>query len=416
MKEVLIKKTNNSLNVYECTKVPHLAMTPPKVWCTWDKYSTNIMEDDVKSIADYIVSSGLKEIGVEYVQIDAGWQYMLADANDYFEKNQDGSYSRHSDGTVVRNTDGVIVPDATKFPNGMKAVADYVHSLGLKIGIYQSPGPLDCMRAMGSMGFEEIDAQTFADWEYDMLKYDICTYPDYSNPAPAYFKMAKALQNSGRDILYYLCIFKLGNCWKWVSKAGHYCRMTLDRNGYWDGHAPGMPLNPNALEAYEIGYQYVSYNRPNGWMDIDNIIVDTEDSMKNPIELQSQLALYSFLNVPITFEGRVTDITSERLNKIKNSYLFAIDNDSTTCVKRVVHTNDLDILVKELNNGVAFMILNKSSNNYSYSGNLLEYLSVYTGNGYKMYDALDDGNVVGDLGDTVSITLTPHKSCVYIIK
>lgn len=144
------------LSLYEmqAQKPAGIAVTPPMGWNSWNCFRENVDEEKIRSIADAMVSSGMKDAGYEYIVIDDGWM------------------------TKERDSNGHIIVNHEKFPNGIKAVADYIHSLGLKFGIYSAPGCLTCQKLMGSLGHEQIDADDYAAWGVDYLKYDHCNYPN----------------------------------------------------------------------------------------------------------------------------------------------------------------------------------------------------------------------------------------------
>ena len=154
---------------------------PPMGWMTWNLFQDKINEDLIKEMADAMVRNGYRDAGYEYIFIDDCWQ---------------GGRDSHNN----------IIPDPVKFPSGMKALADYVHARGLKLGIYSDAAQLTCAGYTGSYGFEEQDARTFASWGIDYLKYDYCNAPaDSAEAHRRYYAMAQALKNSGRDIKLGIC-------------------------------------------------------------------------------------------------------------------------------------------------------------------------------------------------------------------
>jgi alpha-galactosidase len=148
-----------------------LASTPPMGWNSWNKFSCNVSESLIRETADAIVSSGMKDAGYRYVVIDDCWQ-------------------------VSRGPDGRIVPDAERFPSGMKALADYIHSKGLRFGIYSDAGTQTCGKRPGSKGHEETDAKTYAEWGVDYLKYDWCN-TEGMDARDAYSRMSRHLRATG---------------------------------------------------------------------------------------------------------------------------------------------------------------------------------------------------------------------------
>jgi len=180
---------------------------PPMGWNSWNTFGYDISEDLVREIADVMVRDGYRDAGYEYLVIDDCWQ------------------------EPVRGADGRLVPDRKKFPNGMKPVADYVHSKGLKFGIYSCAGVLTCEGFPGSYEHEFTDAAAFAEWGVDFLKYDYCFHPSGFDPATLYRRMGTALANCGRDILFSACSWGADETRKWVKSTGaHMWRATGDLN------------------------------------------------------------------------------------------------------------------------------------------------------------------------------------------
>ena len=173
-----------------------LAATPPMGWMSWNYFADNINEKELREMADAMVSSGMLEAGYKYLFIDDGWQ----------------------GGRDNRNN---IVADPDKFPSGIKALADYVHSKGLKLGIYSDAAQLTCAGYTASLNFEEQDAKTFAAWAVDYLKYDYCGAPaDSATAVKRYKKMGDALRRSGRDIAFGICEWGDRKPWHWAANAG----------------------------------------------------------------------------------------------------------------------------------------------------------------------------------------------------
>src|ERR1035437_6939042 len=156
-----------------------LARTPPMGWNSWNKFACNVTEDAVRSVADAMVKSGMKDAGYQYIVIDDCWQ-------------------------ISRDPDGNILADPKRFPSGIKALADYVHSKGLKFGIYSDAGKKTCGGRPGSRGYEFQDARQYAAWEVDYLKYDWC-YTGSQNAKAAYITMRDALKLAGRPIVFSIC-------------------------------------------------------------------------------------------------------------------------------------------------------------------------------------------------------------------
>lgn len=184
-----------------------LAKTPPMGWNSWNTFGADISEKLILETADAMVEKGYRDAGYEYLVIDDCWSLKERDA------------------------EGRLVPDPEKFPHGMKYVADYVHSKGLKFGMYSCAGLRTCAGYPSSYDHEYVDAQTFADWGVDFLKYDFCNFPATGNCKARYHRMSMALKATGRDILFSACNWGQQEPWKWMASIGaHMYRSTWDIN------------------------------------------------------------------------------------------------------------------------------------------------------------------------------------------
>ena len=179
-----------------------LARTPPMGWNSWNKFACNVTEDAVRSVADAMVKSGMKDAGYQYIVIDDCWQ-------------------------VARDAEGNIQADPRKFPAGIKALADYIHSLGLKFGIYSDAGRKTCGGRPGSRGYEFQDARAYAKWGVEYLKYDWCS-TDGQTTQESYTLMRDALQLAGRPIVFSICEWGNSKPWTWAPAVGNLWRTTTD--------------------------------------------------------------------------------------------------------------------------------------------------------------------------------------------
>ena len=250
---------------------PVLAATPPMGWNSWNHFAEKVDDATVRAQADALVSSGMRDAGYLYVNIDDTWE-------------------------GERDAAGVIHPNA-KFPD-MKALADYVHSKGLKLGIYSSPGPKTCAGYAGSYGHEEQDAQTYAAWGIDYLKYDLCTLGEQLEkvePAEArrimraaYDKMHQALLKTGRPLVYSLCEYGYDSVWRWgASVGGNSWRTTGD-------------IADNYARMAEIGFGQAglaSFAAPGHWNDPDMLEVGN-GGMTIP-EYRAHFSLWALLAAPL---------------------------------------------------------------------------------------------------------------------
>lgn len=202
---MFVQKPNLLLGRTKRRKFMPLAQLPPMGWNSWNTFGWQINEQLILEMADLMASQGYREAGYEYLVIDDCWSLR------------------------ERGKDGRIVPDPEKFPHGMKAVADYVHSKGLKFGMYSCAGVRTCAGYPGSYDHEFVDAQTFADWGVDFLKYDFCNFPQSGNCKARYLTMSMALKATGREILFSACNWGMEEPGEWMRAIGaHMYRSTGD--------------------------------------------------------------------------------------------------------------------------------------------------------------------------------------------
>ena len=294
-----------------------LAKTPPMGWNSWNKFQTHIDDATVRSIADAIVSSGMKDAGYRYIIIDDGWQ---------------GS----------RNTDGALSPNPN-FPD-MKALVDYVHSQGLMIGIYSSPGPRTCGGFEGSYGHERQDAKIFADWRMDYLKYDWCSasriWKDTDMQA-AYQEMGDALEKTGRPIVYALCQYGRAGVERWGAKVGaNLWRTTMDIRDRYDSMA-------------SIGFsqsELASFAGPGHWNDPD--MLEIGNGGMSADEYRTHFSLWAMISAPLIAGNDIRNMNPGISAILLNKEVIAIDQDPLgTGGKRVSSTGDIEIWWKALASG-----------------------------------------------------------------
>jgi alpha-galactosidase len=280
-----------------------LAATPPMGWNSWNHFAEKVTDADVRAAADALVSSGMRDAGYIYVNIDDTWQ-------------------------GKRDANGVIHPNE-KFPD-MKALADYVHSKGLKLGIYSSPGPQTCARYEGSYGHEEQDAKTYAEWGIDYLKYDLCSFiqimkqeagDEHSEKAfeiqkAAYEKMHKALLATGRPIVFSLCQYGWNDVWKWGPEVGgNLWRTTGD-------------ISDHYSRMEEIGFSQAGlskYAAPGHWNDPDMLEVGN-GGMTND-EYRQHMTLWVILAAPLLAGNDLSKMSPETLAILTNKEVIAVDQD-----------------------------------------------------------------------------------------
>lgn len=268
-----------------------LAATPPMGWNSWNHFADRVDDATIRATADALVSTGLRDAGYIYLNIDDTW-------------------------AGKRDASGVMHPNE-KFPD-MKALADYVHSKGLKLGIYSGPGPKTCAGYEGSLGHEEQDAQTYAQWGIDYLKYDWCQQPpqrveDMKN---AYIKMHDALVKTGRPIVLSLCQYGWHKVWEWgPSVGGNLWRTTGDITDRYNSMAE-IGFNQNGLETFA---------GPGHWNDPD--MLEVGNGGMNEDEYRTHFSLWAMLAAPLIMGNDLTRMTPYTIEILTNREVIAVDQD-----------------------------------------------------------------------------------------
>jgi alpha-galactosidase len=347
-----------------------IALTPPMGWNSWNCFASAVTEERVKSAADAMVKSGL---------INHGWTYINVD--DYWQNNRNSK-----DPTLqgqFRDTNGIIVPNS-RFPD-MKGMADYIHNLGLKAGLYSSPGPWTCGGCTGSFQHEEQDAQTYAAWGFDYLKYDWCTYNDIADgrdlnakdiplwngiaspPEGAIYPfrvMGKFLREQKRDIVFSLCQYGMANVGKWGGQVGgNSWRITDDIEDQWGEARHGWQSGGGGAGGgvATIGFnqdKLAPFSKPGNWNDPDMLVVGRlgwgklHPSRLTPDEQYSHISLWCMLSAPLLIGCDMTKFDDFTLNLLSNDEVLALDQDAlgkqATCV---VTNGDVRVYEKELEDG-----------------------------------------------------------------
>jgi alpha-galactosidase len=281
-------------------KFPDLAQTPPMGWNSWNTFGCNIDENLIRQTTDAMVSSGMRDAGYVYVNIDDCW---------------------HGE----RDANGFIQPDPRRFPAGMKALADYVHSRGMKIGIYSDAGATTCGGHPGSQGHEYQDALQYARWGIDLLKYDWCATEDRT-PAEAYRTMARALRAAGRPMVFSICEWGDNKPWLWAQPLGHLWRTTGDITNCWDcvvSHGSWESHGVMAILDKQAGLR--KYAGPGHWNDPDMMEVGNLPSVN---EDRAHFAMWAMLAAPLIAGNDVRTMTAATRAILTNRDVIAIDQDS----------------------------------------------------------------------------------------
>jgi len=326
-----------------------LALTPPMGWNHWYTWYHKITDQVVRRAADAMIASGMADFGYQYVSIDDCWMIKPGDPDPVL-------------GGEPRDADGAIRPNA-RFPD-MKALTDYIHGKGLKAGIYTSPGPLTCQKYTGSYQHEVIDARRFAQWGFDFLKYDWCSYGGvatgeglarYQRP---YRLMGEILKRQDRDIVFNLCQYGQGEVWKWGGEVGGHCWRTTGDLGLAKGsRLPGF---------YQIGLanaKHFEYAAPGRWNDPDYLMIGCVGSPRRkgdapqptsltPNEQYSYMSLWCLMAAPLFFSGDMTRLDAFTLNVLCNAEVLDVDQDVLGKQGRLIRQNDNElIMAKPLEDG-----------------------------------------------------------------
>lgn len=377
--------------------------TPPMGWMTWNQFGVNINEQIIRETADAMVATGMVDAGYDYIIIDDGWQ----------------------GGRDNRNN---IIPDPQKFPSGMKALADYVHSKGIKLGIYSDAAPLTCAGYTASLGFETQDARTFAQWDIDYLKYDYCGAPDDQLVARARYKaMADALRKSGRAIYFAACEWGAHQPWLWASQIGAgLWRTTYDVRDMWrDVNGKGglgiLDIIRQNLDLYPFA------GAGKGWNDMDMLVTglygksgpsaDLGGTGCTEEEYRTQISFHALMCSPMIATCDVRTIDDRSLAMLLNSDIIAISQDrlgvqaqpsSKLCLQG---EGDWIAVVKPLSDGsVAIGILNAGDSAAECSYNL----TMHTGNNKNVVKDVWSGQTT-KLGQKWKGSVAPHQTKVLIV-
>jgi len=310
-----------------------LAQTPPMGWNSWNKFACNVSEDLIKSVADAIASNGMREAGYQYVVIDDCWQ-------------------------VSRDENGFIVADPQRFPSGIKALADHVHSKGLKFGIYSDAGARTCAGRPGSQGHEYQDALQYARWGVDYLKYDWCN-TGTRNAEEAYSTMSRALLATGRPIVFSLCEWGTAKPWLWGKGIGNLWRNTGDISDKWSSKKKwpdGSCCEYGMVDILDQQVGLAAFAGPGHWNDPDMMEVGN-GGMTIP-EYRAHFSFWALLAAPLIAGNNVRSMSPEIKEILTNLEVIAVNQDKLGREgERVKKNGDLEVWAKTLADGSRAVIL-----------------------------------------------------------
>jgi alpha-galactosidase len=319
-------------------KIENLALTPPMGWNSWNKFHCDINESLIRETADAMASNGMKAAGYQYVNIDDCWH-----------------------GT--RDSLGFIRPDPDRFPSGMKALADYVHSKGLKLGIYSDAGSKTCAKRPGSRGYENQDAETYARWGVDYLKYDWCN-TDSLNAVGAYMTMHDALLRTGRPIVFSICEWGSNKPWLWAPAVGNLWRTTEDIHACFDcllehDTDRGVWVQWGVMPIMERQALLRAYAGPGHWNDPDMLEVGNGMTIS---EDRAHFTMWAMLAAPLISGNDLRHMLPETAAILTNRGAIAVDQDSLGVEGLHYRTTDsVEVWFKPLSHdGWAMVLLNRA--------------------------------------------------------
>ena len=373
-----------------------LCLTPAMGWNSWNVFTKTLDEKMVIEMTDAMVKTGMRDLGYQYINMDDFW---------------------HAD---TRDSLGRPVPDPKKFPHGMKYLSDYVHSKGLKLGIYSCAGNMTCGRRFGGYTYEEIDAKAYADWGIDLLKYDYCYAPPTTKTAFArYSKMGSALKHSSRSIVFSICEWGFRHPWKWAQKAdGSYWRVSPDIMDSWRFPSLWVFSMKAILNREEHLWKYAG---PGHWNDPDMLIVGNygkglATSMggiykgMTDNEYQTHFSLWCMFSAPLLASNDLRSMNEATATILTNPEMLAINQDILGEQARPVYKMaGIRVYLKHLSNcSISVAVLNASGANKTFDlkASLLGLKDARTA--HDVWKHTD----IGTLKDKLALTIQSHQTIV----
>ncbi len=414
-------KAVNNIGTFESTltiKIGNLlALTPPMGWNSWNTFTDQISDSLVRQIADSMVTTGMRDLGYQYINIDDFWQLAERDKN------------------------GKIQVNKQKFPNGIKAVADYVHSKGLKLGVYSDAAELTCGGVAGSYGYEVSDANDFASWGVDLLKYDYCYAPSPRDTAiDRYSRMAKALRNTNRSIVFSVCewggrrveldgkIFvdtdnkDTRKPQEWAAQiGGNYWRTTCDIRNIWNADKYSIGIN-SIMQILDLNAPLAEYAGPGHWNDPDILVVGVLPIASSPVfpkgfkgctdvEYRSHMSLWCLMTAPLLAGNDIRNMLKPTRDILLNPEIIAINQDALgKQAKRIRDDGMEEVFAKPMADGSwAVGLLNR---NDSIDKSIRISWKEIGIEGKKQVRDVWEQNVLGQFSDSFETIVKPHQCFV----
>ncbi|GAB2831524.1 ricin-type beta-trefoil lectin domain protein [Lentzea nigeriaca] len=354
-----------------------LGRTPQLGWNDWNSFGCDVTDSLVRQTADAMVGSGMAAAGYTYVNIDDCWS----------EMSRDGS--------------GNLVPSRTKFPNGMKAVADYVHGKGLKLGIYSSAGTTTCAGFPASLGNEQRDADLWASWGIDYLKYDNCGDHKGISGQDRYIAMRDALARTGRQIFFAICNWGNDNVRQWGPATGNSWRTTGDIQANWNSVMTILDFQPD----------WAGVSRPGAWNDPDMLEVGNGLS---DTESQAHFSLWALLNAPLIAGNDLRTMSAATKAILTNTEVIGVNQDwGGRQGNRIVDNGNTEVWTKPMSNGsVAVVLLNRNSSTTTVSTSASQ-IGLGSASSYSVRDLW--AHTTGSTSGTISASVPPHGAAMYVV-
>ena len=370
-------------------------------WNSWNTFGEEFDEKVIKQMADVMAGEGYLDCGYQYLILDDCWAETL------------------------RDEDGSLVPSREKFPDGIEPVIDYVHSKGLKFGIYSDAGSATCAGKFGSYNYETIDANQYAEWGVDLLKYDYCNAPGATETCKARYKaMGDALKASGRDILFYMCEWGVREPWKWGHETGATTwRCTYDTRDGWNGRGSGIGVVQSVNGMKDLW----AYSGPNRYNDADmmcvgihgtgkssNDLVDGRPGMTQT-EYRTQFSMWCMWASPLTLSFDLRQpITDDDLSIMCNEELIAINQDRMGQQAEFIgEDGDVQYYMKDLENGdVAIAVLNMGASSANAKVDFSRFSALVPGKEYIVRDLWQHAET-GTYSTSFNVNVASHETKVY---
>jgi len=380
MRLILLLILSMSCLSMRAQKNEELAKTPPMGWNSWNKFECKINETIIKEVADAMASNGMKKVGYEYIVIDDCWQ-------------------------VGRDSLGNILADPERFPSGMKSLGEYIHSKGLKFGIYSDAGTATCQGRPGSRGYEFQDARTYAKWGVDFLKYDWCNHGKQSAEA-SYTLMRDAINKAGRPMVFSICEWGTTKPWEWGKSVGHLWRTTEDIINCFDctNNWGGLGV----LQIIDLHTAIGDFSGPGHWNDPD--MLEIGNGVLTPNEERLHMSMWAMFSAPLIAGNDIRNMSAETMKILTNKEVLDIDQDKLgISATRWMKYKDFEVWFKPLSDGnYAYCIINRSNQPVTINQDLKATIKQYKIDGsYRVRDLWKHKDI-GSTKDNMVTTIAGH--------